>query len=72
MVAESELSIEDRIERLETIAERLEEGEVGLDTAKELREEADNHLEGLRDELDIGKGDIIEINSENGVSEDTT
>ena len=36
-------------------------GEVDLTTAKELREEADNHLEKLRDALDIGDGDIIEI-----------
>lgn len=49
------------IERLEEIAETLEDGEVGLETAKELREEADEKLAMLRDALDVGDGDIIEI-----------
>jgi len=40
-------------------------GKVDLTTAKELREEADNHLEKLRDALDVGDGDIIEIDGEN-------
>lgn len=52
------------IDRLEEIAETLEDGEVGLETAKELREEADEHLETLRDVLDVGDGDIIEIDGD--------
>lgn len=47
--------------RLEEIAETLEEGEVSLETAKELRLEADEHLEALREALDVGDGDIIEV-----------
>lgn len=32
---------------------------------EELREETDDHLEKLRDALDVGDGDIIEIDGEN-------
>jgi len=60
-MAEEDLDIEKRIERLEEIAETLEAGAVGLETARELREEADIHLETLRDQLDVGDGDIIEL-----------
>ena len=60
-MAEEDLDIEKRIERLEEIAEALEAGAVGLETARELREEADIHLETLRDQLDVGDGDIIEL-----------
>jgi ElaB/YqjD/DUF883 family membrane-anchored ribosome-binding protein len=49
------------IDRLEEIAETLEDGDIGLKRAKELREEADEHLETLRDVLDVGDGDIIEL-----------
>ncbi|TKX81220.1 exodeoxyribonuclease VII small subunit [Halorubrum sp. SD626R] len=59
-----EVDIAETIDRLEEIAETLEDGEVDLTTAKELREEADDHLEKLRDALDVGDGDIIEIDGE--------
>ena len=62
--ANDELDISARIERLETIAETLEDGDIGLERAKELREEADEHLETLREELDVGDGDIIELDPE--------
>ncbi|GAB7090712.1 hypothetical protein JCM18237_09830 [Halorubrum luteum] len=48
----------------EEITEILEEGSVELEQARELREEADEHLEALRHELDVGDGDIIEIDVE--------
>ena len=64
MTTETDIDIGNRIERLEDIAETLEDGEVSLETAKELREEADEHLESLRDALDVGDGDIIEIEGE--------
>lgn len=64
MGAANELDIESTINRLEEIAETLEEGEIGLETAKELREEADNHLEALREALDVGDGEIIELESD--------
>lgn len=56
-----DIDIEDAIARLEEIAETLEAGTVDLERARELREEADEHLEGLRRELDAGDGEIIEI-----------
>lgn len=56
--------ISERLDRLEEIAETLEAGEIDLETAKELREEADEHLETLRSELDVGDGEIIEMNAE--------
>ena len=55
-----ELSIGDRMDRLEAIAETLEAGNVGLERAKELRTEADDHLSELRTELDID-GEITDI-----------
>lgn len=51
--SDDEPTIGDRMDRLEEIAETLETGEIDLDTAKELRIEADEHLSALRDELDV-------------------
>ncbi len=56
--------IQARIDRLEEIAETLEAGNIDLPTAKELREEADEHLEALREQLDVGDGELIEVDSE--------
>lgn len=64
MDAEAGHDIGGRLDRLEAIAETLEEGDVGLERAAELREEADEHLEALRKELDVGDGDIIEIDGD--------
>lgn len=63
---DDDLDIGGRIDRLEAIAETLEDGEVGLERAKELREEADEHLAALREELDVGDGEIIEVPDEDG------
>ena len=35
-----------------------------ISTEPELREEADEHLETLRDVVDVGDGDIIEIDGD--------
>lgn len=70
MSQDEDVDIGGTIGRLEEIAETLEDGEVGLETAKELREEADEHLATLRDALDVGDGDIIEIDGD-GVDEET-
>jgi exonuclease VII small subunit len=56
--------IQDRIDRLEEIAETLEAGEIDLVTAKDLREEADDLLRWLRDELAVGDGEIIEVDTD--------
>lgn len=63
-MADAELGVGERIDRLEDIAETLEDGDIGLERAQELREEADEHLAALRDQLDVGDGDIIEIDGE--------
>jgi len=64
MSQRDDVDIGGTIDRLEEIAETLEDGEVGLETAKELREEADEKLTMLRDTLDVGDGDIIEIDGD--------
>ena len=61
MSRSEDVGISGVIDRLEEIAEILEDGDIGLERAKELREEADEHLETLRDALDVGDGDIIEL-----------
>lgn len=61
----TEVNITERIDRLEEIAETLEDGDIGLERAKELREEADEHLETLREALDVGDRDIIELDEVN-------
>lgn len=53
--------IQERIDRLESIAETLEDGNVDLARAKELRDEADEHLQELRTLLQVNEGDVIEI-----------
>lgn len=63
-MAGNDLGIDERLERLEAIAETLEAGEVSLATAKDLREEADKHLTALREDLDVGNGDIIELDAD--------
>ena len=64
MSQNEDVDIGGTIDRLEEIAETLEDSEVGLETAKELREEADEHLGALREALDVGDGDIIEIDGD--------
>jgi exonuclease VII small subunit len=61
MSRSEDVDISGVIDRVEEIAETLEDGDIGLERAKELREEADEHLETLRDALDVGEGDIIEL-----------
>jgi exodeoxyribonuclease VII small subunit len=56
--------IGERLARLEEIAETLEEGEVGLERAQTLREEADEQLTTLRETLDVGDGEIIEVSGD--------
>lgn len=70
MAAYEDVDIESRIDRLEEIAETLEDGDVGLETAKELREEADDHLVALREALDVDDGELIEIDGAGSTAED--
>jgi exonuclease VII small subunit len=57
----SDDDIQGRIDRLEEIAEQLEEGAVDLATANDLREEADEHLAWLRAELELEDGSLVEL-----------
>jgi exonuclease VII small subunit len=69
MSRSEDVDISGVINRVEEIAETLEDGDISLERAKELRQEADEHLETLREALDVGDGDIIEI--EDARSDDT-
>jgi len=48
------------VDRIETIVETLENGDVSLEEAEELHEEGQTLLEALQDDLDIGDGTVIE------------
>lgn len=63
-MAKASNEIREKIERLETIAETLEDGTIDLARAKELREEADELLRDLREQLDVGDGAIIEVDTD--------
>jgi len=67
MATDDSGDIGERLARLEEIAEILEEGEVGLERAQTLREEADEELEMLRETLDVGDGEIIEVSGDSAV-----
>ena len=53
-------TIGEKTDRLESIIEQLEDGEVSLERAKELHEEGRALLTELETELDRGEGDIFE------------
>ena len=52
--------ISDKVARIETIIEQLEDGEVSLEEAQELREEGKEVLADLEETLELGDGEIIE------------
>ena len=52
--------ISDKVDRIETIIEQLEDGEVSLEEAQELREEGKEVLADIEETLDVGDGEIIE------------
>ena len=52
--------ISDKVARIETIIEQLEDGEVSLEEAQELREEGKEVLTDLEETLEVGDGEIIE------------
>lgn len=60
-MADTSAQVEEQIDRLRTIAETLEDGEITLPEAKQLREEADELLEELRVKLETDDGQIIEL-----------
>lgn len=54
-------SIAEKRERVETIVERLERGDVSLERAKELRDEGRRLLAELEADLDLGEGTVTEV-----------
>lgn len=55
-----ESTISETVNRVETIIETLEDGEVSLERAQQLREEGDELLAELREHLEVGDGEVIE------------
>ena len=53
-------SIAEKTDRIESIIEQLEAGDVSLERATELKEEGDQLLEELETELDLGDGEVRE------------
>lgn len=50
--------IADHVDRIETIIDRLESGDIDLAEARSLLEEGQNRLERLEEALDVGTGEI--------------
>ena len=61
MKSDSDKSISTMTDRVETIIEQLENGDVSLQEAKELHQEGEELLEALEAELDLEDGSITEI-----------
>lgn len=57
----ADASIDDRIERIETIIDKLESGDPSLSEAATLRDEAHEHIETLREELAVSDGTVVEL-----------
>lgn len=58
----TETSIAEKTDRLEEIIAQLENGEVSLERAAELREEGQELIEELQGDLDIGGGEVLDRN----------
>jgi exodeoxyribonuclease VII small subunit len=56
----TDASITDKQDRLESIIDQLNDGEVSLNRAKKLRDEGQQLLDDLKHDLDLGDGEIIE------------
>jgi exodeoxyribonuclease VII small subunit len=55
-----EASIGEKMDRVRDIVAQLEDGEVSLERAHELREEGKTLLGAVETELDLGEGSVIE------------
>jgi exodeoxyribonuclease VII small subunit len=53
-------SIGEKVDRIETIIDRLEGDDVSLERAQELHEEGRAIIDDLRDDLDVGDGTVVE------------
>ena len=52
--------ISEKVDRIESIVDTLENGDVSLEEAQELHKEGQTLIEELQDDLDVGDGAIIE------------
>jgi exodeoxyribonuclease VII small subunit len=57
----TELKIEESVNLVREIINTLEDGDVSLSEAKELREQADTLLDHVEGELDVGDGEIKRV-----------
>jgi len=55
-----EIPISDKVDRIETIVEKIETGDVSLEEAQQLHEEGQTLLKELQDDLEVGNGEVIE------------
>jgi len=57
---EAEGDIGQKMDRIQEIIAQLEDGEVSLDRAKQLRDEGKDLLHDVEDQLDLGDASVIE------------
>jgi exodeoxyribonuclease VII small subunit len=55
-----ETTISEKVDRVETIIETLEDDDVSLERAQELHAEGQALLEELQADLDVGSGEILD------------
>jgi len=53
-------NISEKLDRVETIIETLDDGDISLEQAKELHEEGRALLDSLQADMDLGEADITE------------
>lgn len=59
--AVDELSIDEAVTEIDEIIDTFEDGDIDLADAKPLRERGEKLIEHVDSELDLGDGDIIEV-----------
>lgn len=62
--APTDLTIQERVDRIETIVEQLEAGDLSLEEGASLYEEGQRHIETLREDLEMGEGTVVDIDRE--------
>lgn len=52
--------VEQKVERVQDIIDTFDQGDPSLQQAQELRDEGEELLDDLREELDVGEGSVTE------------
>lgn len=60
----NELSIEESVSEVEEIISEIEDGEIPLHKATELRERGEKILQHLREEVELSDGEVTEVPQE--------